>query len=442
MAEAPGSGEKIADFDCDVIVVGGGPAGSTAAASLARAGRRVALFEREQFPRFHIGESLLASVNDVLEAIGAESLVRQAGFPQKWGATFMSAEGAIERYADFGVAPGVRSPQTWQVQRATFDDLLLRHAASSGADVHQGYRVVDVSFDADGVTTTVQDAESGRRKVRARALIDASGRGALLSRKFELRIDEPRLANVAVFSHYSGVPRQPGRRSGDIRIVARDDLGWFWLIPISEELMSVGVVLPKAVIQSLPAGDHSGLLDRAIAETPAVARLLAQAQRQWPVRVEKDFSFGSRAYAGDRWVLAGDAGSFLDPVFSTGVAVALESGLEAGRVVADGLATGDLSVRQFASYARRQRRRYESFRRFVLGFYTPEFRDLFFAENPAPRMFRALVTVFAGYWRPTMETRIWVALFFLLVRLQRVFRFAPQLALRRVEVEMPNSPSS
>jgi flavin-dependent dehydrogenase len=302
--------------------------------------------------------------------------------------------------------------------------------------------VVEVSFDAQGVRTTVQDADGERRAVRARAIIDGSGRGALLSRKFDLRIDEPRLANVAVFSHYSGVPRQEGRRSGDIRIVARDDLGWFWLIPISGELMSVGVVLPSAAMKALPTLEHGELLDRMIAGTPAVARLLAMAQRQWPVRVEKDFSFGSRAYAGDRWMLAGDAGSFLDPVFSTGVAIALESGLEAGRAMADGLAAGDLSARRFAAYARRQRQRYTSFRRFVLGFYTAEFRDLFFAENPAPRMFRALVTVFAGYWRPTVGTRIWVALFFLLVRLQRVFGFAPRLALRAVDAELTKQSSS
>jgi flavin-dependent dehydrogenase len=423
-----------ARFDCDVIVVGGGPAGSAAAAWLARAGRRVILFERDQFPRFHIGESLLASVNDVLGAIGAERRVREAGFPRKWGATFMTADGNVERYADFGVAPGVLAPQTWQVPRATFDDLLLRHAASSGAQVRERHRVLDVSFDADGVTASVQGEEGSPRAVRAQAIIDASGRGALLSRKFGLRVDDPRLANLAVFSHYSGVPRQPGRRAGDIRIIARDDLGWFWLIPISDDLMSVGVVLPRAAAQALVALEPGVLLERMIADTPAVARLLAAARREWPVRVEKDFSFGSRAYAGDRWALAGDAGSFLDPVFSTGVAIALESGLEAAQAMTQGLASGDLSVRRFARFARRQRRRYLSFRRFVLAFYTPEFRDLFFHEDPPRRMFRALVTVFAGYWRPSLATRVWVALFFLLVRLQRRVRFVPPLISNRTEV--------
>jgi flavin-dependent dehydrogenase len=430
-------------FDCDVVVAGGGPAGSAAAAWLARSGHRVILFERDRFPRFHIGESLLASVNDVLTAIGADDLVRQAGFPKKWGATFMTSDGRVERYADFAVAPDVRAPQTWQVSRATFDQLLLRHAAASGVDVREQHRVLDVAFDDCGVTVTVQGAEGGTapHAVRAQAIVDASGRGALLSRKFDLRMDEPRLANLAVFSHYSGVPRREGRRAGDIRIVAREDLGWFWMIPISDELMSVGVVLPRSAARALQECEHDVLLDRTIAETPVVARLLASARREWPVRVEKDFSFGSRAYAGDRWVLAGDAGSFLDPVFSTGVAIALESGLEAAQAVADGLSAGDLSVRRFRHLARRQRQRYLSFRRFVLGFYTPEFRDLFFAEEPPRRMFRALVTVFAGYWRPSLGTRMWVALFFQLVRLQRWLRLWPPLVARRPHVHESATPT-
>src|SRR5262249_1965767 len=248
-----------------VLPWGGVPAGSTAAAFLARAGRRVVLLERDRFPRFHIGESLLASVNDVFQAIGADGLIRGAGFTEKWGATFMPGDGSIERQLDFGSAPGVGRPQTWQVPRATFDELLLRHAAASGADVREQQRVVSIEFGAEGVTATVQATNGGcgAKALRARAIVDASGRGALLARKFGLRIEEPQLANVAVFSHYSGVPRPAGRRSGDIRVVARDDLGWFWLIPISGELMSVGVVLPRGAFRAFAALQHAAILGRA-----------------------------------------------------------------------------------------------------------------------------------------------------------------------------------
>ena len=426
-------------FDCDVIVIGGGPAGSTAAAWLARAGRHVMLFERDRFPRFHIGESLLASINEVLDAIGAAEQVRGAGFPRKWGATFITPDGSIERFADFAIADEVPQPQTWQVPRARFDELLLRHASRCGADVRERHRVIDVAFDADGVSVTVMpapdppaedadstgDSRATALRVRARALIDASGRASILARRFALRKDEPDLANVAIFSHFAGVPRAEGRRAGDIRVIARPDLGWFWLIPISEELMSVGVVLPRDAFKTMSRLEPEILLSQLIDDTPAVARLMAHAERRWPIRVERDFSYGARRYAGDRWIVVGDAGSFLDPVFSSGVAIAMESGLEGAQAIESGLAGGDLSSRTFATFNRRQRQRYQSFRRFVRSFYTRAFRDLFFNPNPPRDMFRAIVTVLAGYWRPSLSTRLWIVRFFRAVRRQERTGFVP-----------------
>jgi flavin-dependent dehydrogenase len=195
--------------DCDVLICGGGPAGSAAAAWLARAGRRVVLLERDRFPRFHIGESLLASVNDVFRAIGAEDLVRGAGFTQKWGATFLPADGSIERHLDFGSAPGVGRPQTWQVPRAAFDELLLRHSAACGTDVREQQRVVDLAFDADGVTATVQSGNGTQ----------ACGRARLSTRPAAARCSD---ASSACASTSRGSPTSPCSRTSPASRGRRD----------------------------------------------------------------------------------------------------------------------------------------------------------------------------------------------------------------------------
>ena len=190
------------------------------------------------------------------------------------------------------------------------------------------------------------------------------------------------------------------------------------MIPISDVLTSVGVVLPRPAFDALPRAEPSEVLEQTIRETPAMAALMTEARREWPVGVEKDFSFGARAYAGDRWLLVGDAGSFLDPVFSTGVAIALESGVEAARALDRALAKGDLSAAAFRVFDRRQRRRYRAFRRFVLAFYRRGFRDLFFQPVPMPRIFRAVVASLAGVWHPSLASRAWQRFFFLLARVQ------------------------
>ena len=411
-------------------MLGGGPAGSAAALALARRGRQVVVCERDHFPRFHIGESLLATTNDCFDALGLAERIRAAGFPEKRGASLSNFDGTAGRPVDFTTSREVRRPQTWQVSRARFDAILLDAAREAGVEVRHGRRVERCDFDGDGVTVRFADGDGAAGELRARAVVDASGRGGVLARQLGLRRDEPRLANVAVYAHYAGVPRLPGERSGDIRLVARRDAGWFWLIPIDERLTSVGAVLPRALYAGLPKGDPEAMLAALVAETPAVAELMGEARREWPVRVEKDFSYRATAFAGDRWLLAGDAGAFLDPVFSTGVSIALESGLEAARELDRALADGDLSARRFRRFERTQRRRFAVFRRFVLAFYTPWFRDLFFQPSAPPAIFRAVVTVLAGNWRPSLATRLLVDCFFLAVAVQRRFDLVPRLARR------------
>jgi flavin-dependent dehydrogenase len=409
-------------YDFDFAVAGGGPAGSSAAIALAQRGHSVVLFERDPFPRFHIGESLLSTANDAFAALGVTERMEAARFPDKWGARLFTHDGESGRGVDFTDVTEVTKPKTVQVCREVFDKILLDRARELGVDVREGFRVTNCDFASDSAILDVGGADSSPvARIRVRAIVDATGRHGLLARKFNLRADEPLLANIAVFSHYKNVPRLEGDRPDDIRLVARADAGWFWLIPISKELMSVGVVVPKSLYLQWPKVSNEEALDRAIADTPILAGLMREATREWPVRVEKDFSYSASKYAGDRWILAGDAGSFLDPVFSTGVSIAMESGIEAAAELDRAKTTNDFSARQFAAFSRRQRKRFRTFRRFVVGFYTPQFRDLFFDPHPPKHIFKAVVTVLAGKWDSSLRTRLLNRVFFGLVAIQKRF---------------------
>lgn len=424
-------------YDFDFAVAGGGPAGSSAAIRLAMLGHKVVLFERETFPRFHIGESLLSTANEAFATLGVAEKMSAQHFPEKWGARLLTHDGASGRGVNFADVREVQRPQTYQVPRAEFDRILMERAREVGVDVREACRVTACDFDKDAATITFDGGH-----VRVRAMVDATGRNGLLARKFELRTDEPLLANIAIFSHYENVPRLSDGCPNDIRIIARKDSGWFWLIPISDQLMSVGVVLPRTLYMQMPEGTPEERLERALAETPAVAELMRDARRAWPVRVEKDFSYSASTYAGDRWILAGDAGSFLDPVFSTGVSIAMESGIEAAAELDRAKRKNDFSARAFASFSRRQRKRFRTFREFVIGFYTPEFRDLFFKPNPPRLLFRSVVTILAGRWNARLFTRAMNRIFFWFVAAQRRFGVSPQLFDRNASAGYPGEESS
>jgi flavin-dependent dehydrogenase len=430
-------------YDFDFAVAGGGPAGSSAAISLRQQGHSVVLFERETFPRFHIGESLLSTANDSFAALGVTKQIESASFPEKWGARLFTHDGQNGRYVDFTCVREVTKPQTYQVCREEFDRILLERAREVGVDVREACNVITCEFGADAAILDVASrVDAAAQRVRVRALVDATGRGGLIARKFNLRTEEPRLANVAIYSHYTNVPRLEGPRPDDIRLIARNDAGWFWLIPISKELTSVGVVLPKALYRRLANASPEETLNSTIADTPIVAELMREARREWPVRVEKDFSYSASAYAGDRWILAGDAGSFLDPVFSTGVSIAMESGIEAAAELHRALARNDFSVSTFAAFSRRQRKRFETFRRFVVGFYTPQFRDVFFSPEPPTLIFRSVATMLAGKWNASFWTRFLNQLFFGMISIQKHFKIAHHAFRRDREAGYPSEVSS
>ena len=408
----------------DVAVIGGGPGGSSAATALARRGRRVLLLERDRFPRFHVGESQLPWMNGVLDELGARDAVARAGFVEKWGASFWEIDGSPAAYVDFTAAVETPVPQTYQVSRAEFDEVLLRHAERSGVTVCEEHRALDAAFDPAGVTVRYAGPD-GERTARVQAVVDASGRAGLLGRRIGGHEVDPMLQHVAVHAQYEGIPRPEGRAAGDIRVLTRADVGWVWLIPISDRVTSVGVVVPKELHrrEGRPTVDES--LEHYLRETPAAPVLLRDARRVSPARVDADYSYLARRMAGDRWVAVGDAAAFLDPIFSTGVLLALQGGVEAAEAIDAGLRAGDLSARRFERYERTVRRRYHYFRRFVVGFYDPYFRRLLFRRSRRFGIYEAVLSALAGNWRPGLGTRLRIQLFFAIVAAKRFLRIAP-----------------
>jgi flavin-dependent dehydrogenase len=411
--------------DFDVAVIGGGPGGSSTAAALARRGRSVLLLERERFPRFHIGESQLPWINGVLESLGAHEAVAKAGFVHKWGASFWEIDGRPAAYVDFTAAVETPSPQTYQVPRATFDELLLRHAERSGVVVRERHRAVDAIFEPDGVTLRFAGPDGDEQSARVSMVVDASGRAGFLARKIGGHVTDAMLQHVSVHAQYEGVSRPEGRAAGDIRVLTRSDIGWAWLIPISETVTSVGVVVPRDLHRRESKATPEASLDHYLRETPAAIPLLSAARRVSAARFDADYSYLATRMAGDRWVAVGDSAAFLDPIFSTGVLLAMQGGLEAAEAIDAGIRAGDLSARRFEGYERRVRRRYHYFRRFVVGFYDPYFRRLLFRRSRHLGIYEAVLSALAGNWRPSTGTRLRIQLFFAIVAVKRFFHAAP-----------------
>lgn len=303
-------------FTHDVAVIGGGPAGSTAAALLAGAGRRVILFEKETFPRFHIGESLLPSNLDLFRRLGVLDQMKHS-FIEKWGVRLLSSDGSVSRYIRFadGLVPGY--PMAFQVLRSRFDEMLLENARSRGAAVHEGHTVVQATHShRDGCAITARGPNGAILKVQARFLLDASGRDAFLASRRRLRVMSPHLRKAAVFAHYSGVPRGEGRAAGDIILIFLRD-GWFWLIPLAGGNTSVGLVTDGTLIKS-SAMAPAELLEESLRRCPAAHAMVSRARRVSEVFSASDYSYECREVAGDGYLLLGDAAAFIDPVFPRG----------------------------------------------------------------------------------------------------------------------------
>lgn len=415
----------------DVIVIGGGPSGSSVAARLVQRGRRVLLLEKEHFPRFHIGESLLPCSMPLLEELGAMPALQAHGFLPKYAAEFVTADGSLtQRYAFAdGLIPG--APSAFEVDRAEFDHLLLKNAARLGVDVREGAAVTRFEIGRDGAEVTARDDAGNETRFSAQLLIDATGQTSMLAGKLGLREMDLGLKNFAVFSHFEGAERHQGKREGDISVVLVPG-GWWWVIPLADGRTSVGQVGPASLLRGRKPDE--AYFHEQIAATPYLAKRLGQATRVAPVRTISDYSYVSRKLAGDRFVLVGDAGAFIDPVFSTGVYLGMVGAFRAAEAVDAALSAGRYSRREFVDYEAWVLKQVDTYKKFVKGFYKPEFVELLMAPSNFLDLRAAITSLLAGFGvdRPEINARVLV--FLGLAKLNKRFTLVPRLSGRRAEI--------
>jgi flavin-dependent dehydrogenase len=403
----------------DALVIGGGPGGSAAATLLARAGKRVLLLEKEHFPRFHIGESLLPYNRRLFEDLGVLPVLEAAGFPKKFGAQFHLSNDSKSLKLVFRNGCFTRETTAFQVERATFDDLLLKHARVSGVEVREGWTVTKSSNDPDEVSIEARGENCESETFRGSFLVDASGRGNFTGNQERLRVVHPKLKKLAVFGHFEGVILDEGAPGGDT-VIIRLENKWFWIIPISEKKTSVGCVMDQAEFAQAKQSPAE-IFARMIQSSSAMQARMKAARLVNRIQTTSDFSYYNRRLVGPRLLRVGDAAGFMDPIFSAGVYLAMHSGKLAAQVVIESLAAKDDGGARLERYEKRIFRAMQFYWDMVEGFYTTPFLELFMQPRPRFRLPDAIVAILAGEvdggW--TIEWRR--RLFFWLTRFQ-VFR--------------------
>jgi flavin-dependent dehydrogenase len=379
----------------DVVVIGGGPAGSTVASLLAHRGVGTILLERERFPRFHVGESLLPHAQPVWDRLGVAPALAARYLP-KHGVRFLDCR--TERAQTYAFADALDPVVThgYQVPRADFDDLLLRHAAERGARVRQEWEVRETLVEGSTVVGVVAREPSGRtHEIRARVVVDATGRDTLMASRRCARQRLPGLDKTAIFTHFTGVERQGGRDEGTLDLVVFPH-GWFWNIPFRGDVNSVGVVCSATWMRARHPGESlDRFFDRTVEDASWARRLLARARKLNPVRAIADHSYRVDRYGGDGWLSVGDAAGFIDPLFCSGVHLAVHSAALAADEIAAALEAGDVTAPRWQAYERRVRTAAELFVGAVQAFYDGPLADRVF--EPAPRAARqALTSLLAG----------------------------------------------
>ena len=354
----------------DVVVIGGGPAGATTSTLLAQAGLKVGLFERETFPRFHIGESLIPETYWVLKRLNMLEKMQRSRFVKKYSVQFINANGKLSAPFYFWDNKPHECSQTWQVVRSEFDHMMLNNAREHGVDAFDGVHVVDVLFEDDRATGVAIKQDGQRKQIRARVVVDASGQGALLMNRLKLRLWDPVLNKGAIWTYWEGAYRDTGRDEGATMVIQTPGKeGWFWNIPLHDNIVSLGVVAPFDYLFKGRKGAHEQTYQEEVEKTPAVKERIKSARRVTGYFATRDYSYRSTQCAGNGWVLVGDAFGFLDPLYSSGVLLALKSGELAADALVDGLKKGDTSGAQLGRWGDNFNEGVDRMRRLVCEYY-------------------------------------------------------------------------
>jgi flavin-dependent dehydrogenase len=378
----------------DALIIGGGPGGSAAATFLAMAGKRVLVLEKEHFPRFHIGESLLPYNQPIFEEMGVLPTLEAAGFTRKYGAQFHLGNSSKQIKLTFTNGKFTKAPMAFQVERATFDDLLLKHARKCGAEVREGWTVTKFTNEGDTVALDARDENGVTEQFHGSFLIDASGRNNITGNQEGLKVIDQKLKKFAVFGHFEDVKMDEGSKAGDILLV-RMEKEWFWLIPLSPKKVSVGCVLDHsefARAKQTPAE----IFNRIWQSSSEMRMRMKDAKLVSPIQATGDFSYRNRRLFGPRLLRVGDAAGFMDPVFSSGVYIAMYSGRLAARNVIASLAAGDDGGRRFKKYQKAIYSAMDLYLEMIEAYYTQPFMELFMEPREKFQLPDAMVAILAG----------------------------------------------